>query len=413
MALDTADGSKGRSGLPRKLGPRAGEGTSSKPASGRQEDNISRPLIGDSEREPGDRKSAKPEAVSHPDVGEASAVGARFPSGRTFDARTLDSGVVVKANTDQDRMVLTAYGHGRETQANQLAKVDCVRRTSGVVEARLAVSSTAAGQHLRSEVIGQVEQAAAVAGATEVRFREQAPTDSKKERLQADWKDRGYDASVVGDDVVAARSLDRVSRPSVADEHLAAASELMSRAKSAEPDLTRRLDGVARASGGQLVDLKTRLKEDQDRIAQKLAIEMTRNGVSLEVAAERQYDINRYTIQLPEDHYTEGARQAIASLIHDGDRVGEVRNTWEPRHEQGYRGINCVLRTKDGTRYELQFHTQESLAAKHDNHPLYKRTRGEALPKSERADLDERMQQRAAIPVTPKGAEEIRKQHFE
>jgi hypothetical protein len=66
VGLDIADASKGRSQLPQQAGRNAGEGTSAKPASGRQGGEAGRTVTGRSQVEQGDAKSAKPEKTRQP-----------------------------------------------------------------------------------------------------------------------------------------------------------------------------------------------------------------------------------------------------------------------------------------------------------------------------------------------------------
>lgn len=51
-----------------------------------------------------------------------------------------------------------------------------------------------------------------------------------------------------------------------------------------------------------------------------------------------------------------------------------MKNTLKSSNVQ-YRGVNTQLKNKDGYKFELQFHTEQSLLVKEENHKLYEQYR--------------------------------------
>ena len=81
----------------------------------------------------------------------------------------------------------------------------------------------------------------------------------------------------------------------------------------------------------------------------------------------------------------------------EGFELIKLKNLWA---EEQYKGINCQWRRPEtGLRFEVQFHTPESLEAKELTHEAYERIRAPAPP-AERAEL-ERSSAVNALLVTP------------
>ncbi len=67
-------------------------------------------------------------------------------------------------------------------------------------------------------------------------------------------------------------------------------------------------------------------------------------------------------------------KEAVNSLENQGFKVYRVKNTWL-NTKNPYKGINIVLSTDTGYRFELQFHTPQSLETKEKMHVLYEEAR--------------------------------------
>jgi hypothetical protein len=196
----------------------------------------------------------------------------------------------------------------------------------------------------------------------------------------------------------------------------AQAERLRADAQHAEGEVTRTLDEVAQQHGGELVGLEHNLKEIPsltDKITRDASLSMESDPEQqVQDAAEGIKDALRYTAQADTETYMDTYRGVVQSLAERGyQRIeSDGDNRWaEPGSEQAgpYRGINSTWETPDGQRFELQFHTPESFAAKTENHPLYERVRDPSTPPAEAAELNDIMTRRCdQIPVPPGAVED-------
>ena len=84
-------------------------------------------------------------------------------------------------------------------------------------------------------------------------------------------------------------------------------------------------------------------------------------------------DIVRSTFTYSSESYSDGVVADIGRLKAEGFELVKLKNVW---HSDQYKGINSQWRRSEtGTRFEMQFHTPESLAAKELTHEAYERLR--------------------------------------
>ena len=89
----------------------------------------------------------------------------------------------------------------------------------------------------------------------------------------------------------------------------------------------------------------------------------------------------------------------------EGFELIKLKNLWE---KEQYKGINSQWRSPEtGLRFELQFHTPESLEAKEITHQAYERLRGTQVTQAERDELEDYQKRVSTQIVTPAGATEI------
>jgi len=175
-------------------------------------------------------------------------------------------------------------------------------------------------------------------------------------------------------------------------------SQGMELAKQWEPILTETLGQLAERHQGALFGLEHRFKQP-DSLRRKLRdlAETSTNPLTLSSID----DLLRYTIRIDDDpagHHVRSAREILDTLEELGFTIIAVKNYW-PRGDD-YSGINTVLRTPDGFRWELQFHTPDSLAAEKEGHILYERMRRADTPVDEQRRLfDELADQWEGVPV--------------
>ena len=160
----------------------------------------------------------------------------------------------------------------------------------------------------------------------------------------------------------------------------------------------------AQGSDRHLVGLEHRLK-DRDRIEEKVSTAMSERGRTAEQAFAEIKDAIRYTLQYPDDKYSQGVRTDIERIKDAGFELAEFRNTWT---DPEYKGINSRWKVpENGQLFEVQFHTQPSFEAKQETHTAYERLR--TLPSDHEEVYELRAYQRevtAKIPIPP-GAPEV------
>jgi hypothetical protein len=114
-------------------------------------------------------------------------------------------------------------------------------------------------------------------------------------------------------------------------------------------------------------------------------------------------DAVRFTLTYDSERYAEGVLSDVDRIKSEGFELVKLKNLWTEEH---YKGINSQWRRPGtGLRFEVQFHTPESLEAKELTHRAYERVRGPASPadRSELGDFQRRVTERLGTP--PRTAE--------
>lgn len=185
--------------------------------------------------------------------------------------------------------------------------------------------------------------------------------------------------------------------------------EIMDRAKKVEPEITQTMKEISRDQGSELAGLDFRLKTNSGRVSEKIAEKMLENGISAEEAKESIYDTVRYTYVLPEDEYAEGSARIISAMKERGFSVYDHKdkNYW-PTPEEGpgiYHGANYVFQDNaTGHKFEVQFHTKDSLEAKEAIHKTYEEFRQLNTTRERRKELWLSMNSRWKAVKIPKNA---------
>jgi hypothetical protein len=166
----------------------------------------------------------------------------------------------------------------------------------------------------------------------------------------------------------------------------------MERVEAADPD--RRLAGLEHMLKGE------------DRLKEKIADEMTaKPGLSIGNAVDTVVDPVRFTFTYSPQRYAEGTLSDVERLKSEGFELVKLKNLWT---DDQYKGINSQWRRPEtGLRFEVQFHTPESLEAKELTHKAYERIRSTASP-AERQVLKVYQRQVNATLDTPPGTAEIK-----
>lgn len=184
------------------------------------------------------------------------------------------------------------------------------------------------------------------------------------------------------------------------------AMTLRSSAMVREPATTSLLESLQRA-GSALAGLDFRLKGQQS-LARKIRTDSHKLDVSEKEASDGINDVLRYTYVLPVESFADEFARIRQALEKAGYTVVKVKNTLGDA-SSAYRGVNTQFETPDGFKFELQFHTKQSLDVKERNHALYEEERLEDTPLEHKWELRREMADNAAKIKTPPNIEEVRK----
>jgi hypothetical protein len=135
-----------------------------------------------------------------------------------------------------------------------------------------------------------------------------------------------------------------------------------------EPGTTAAIVSAVEAYGGQMDGLSHRVKT-VDSIISKIGRRALQRKNGLDDARAGVGDALRYSAIIPSESYASGINAVVDGLRQRGYDVPQIESMWQPGNP--YRAIHADVVTPDGIRVELQFHTPESIATKHDYHRFY------------------------------------------
>lgn len=168
-----------------------------------------------------------------------------------------------------------------------------------------------------------------------------------------------------------------------------AANQVAAKAVAAEPVITKQMQDLAAANGGEMIGLKNRLKSVESlerKIEDKARDEF---GGDYEAAAADIGDSVRYTMQLDPDNYGNGVKNTIDVLNEQGYQT-RVKNYWQEGNI--YKGVNATVTSPDGQKFELQFHTADGFNLKETlNHKLYEEHRLFTTSAARKFELEQQM----------------------
>ncbi len=177
----------------------------------------------------------------------------------------------------------------------------------------------------------------------------------------------------------------------IRDKGLRVILPAMERIEAADPN--RRLAGLEYMLKGE------------DRLKEKVADYVRAPGMTIGKALDRVPDAVRFTFTYSPQRYAEGTLSDVERLKSEGFEQIKLKNLWT---DDQYKGINSQWREPEtGLRFEVQFHTPESLAAKELTHKAYERIRSSASH-DERQELESFQRQVNALLFIPAGNDEIR-----
>jgi hypothetical protein len=157
--------------------------------------------------------------------------------------------------------------------------------------------------------------------------------------------------------------------------------------------------------GRRLAGLEHMLK-GEDRLKEKIAdVLFVEPNLTAKQAADKVTDAVRFTFTYTRQRYAEGVLFDVERLKSEGFELIKLKNLWE---KEQYKGINSQWRRPEtGLRFEVQFHTSESLEAKELTHQAYERLRSTQVNQVERDGLEDYQKRVNTQIVTPPGTTEI------
>ena len=162
--------------------------------------------------------------------------------------------------------------------------------------------------------------------------------------------------------------------------------QLLSKISKADPKITSDMQRIA--GENQLAGLEFR-KKTAESLARKITADSQVENISSAEAVSKINDALRYTTIFDSDNFTEEYSKMKQKLIAEGYRVVKVKNTWLTNGP--YKGVNTVIE-KDGTNFEMQYHTRESFDLKNGLlHDLYEKYRDTNTSDRERMKLFKEM----------------------
>lgn len=181
-------------------------------------------------------------------------------------------------------------------------------------------------------------------------------------------------------------------------------------ALDSEPGTTRLLQSALEGKDAELVGLPFRIKNAKSTL-RKVNKELDAN-VKWTLKDLTEGDVNdilRYTAQIDTRQYTEVLQDTLRTLKDGKHKVLRVTNYWETPN---YKGVNVVMRNPQGIKYELQFHTPESIDVKENiSHKFYELIRA-SKDKKKIAGWTKQMQDGWKSVPRPQNIKDVKNQAF-
>lgn len=189
----------------------------------------------------------------------------------------------------------------------------------------------------------------------------------------------------------------------------ALATTLYEKASKIEPKLTADVIHSVSSSGGKMYGLDYRLKQPTS-IAAKIGSDAKEDGISFTSAAKNLKDIVRYTSVTSERNFVDSYNKTKTSLEEKGYRETRCKNYFD-MYKQGkvmHKSIQSVFEDSKGNKFELQFQTPSSQAAKELKVPIYEERRKAGISANRAAELEGQMKDLAEMVKTPKRVSTIK-----
>lgn len=172
-----------------------------------------------------------------------------------------------------------------------------------------------------------------------------------------------------------------------------------------EPKITNDMRSVVSKTNGELHGLEYRIKTTESFIT-KVKTDV-KTGQTQEHVLNHLYDTVRYTITANKEKFTSNFNETVYKLKKIGYNTIRVKNTLADKNA-AYRGVNTIVESPSGFKFELQYHTIASFEIKQKNHILYEKTRSMDTSKEDIASLYEEMKKSSKSIEVPIHCEDIK-----
>ena len=181
------------------------------------------------------------------------------------------------------------------------------------------------------------------------------------------------------------------------------ANRLFSKSSAVEPQVTRDVLSSVVKSGGEMFGLENRLKQP-DSLAAKIGQEANDKHVSFERASKLINDSIRYTAISNDRDFVRNYERIKDQLKELGYTEVRCRNYFESYRlgKVKHKSVQSVFEDRDGNRFELQFQTPSSQAAKELKIPLYAERRMSGVSEARKKALEMQMHDLAERVSDPK-----------
>lgn len=182
------------------------------------------------------------------------------------------------------------------------------------------------------------------------------------------------------------------------------ASNIFDHASAKEPTITQDMVDAARKTGSKMYGLEYRLKQPTS-IAAKIGADAKEDGISFSSAAKSIKDAVRYTVVSDDSSYASSYRNVASYLASKGYTESRCKNNFAAYKEGKilHKSIQSVFQDPSGYKFEVQFQTPSSQAAKELKIPIYEERRRAGITPKRQKELERQMVDLAEMVKNPKG----------
>lgn len=194
-----------------------------------------------------------------------------------------------------------------------------------------------------------------------------------------------------------------------AEECASIANKMLTDISKAEPKITRDIVSAVASTGGKMYGLDNRIKQTNS-LAAKIGSDAKEDGISFERAASGIKDSIRYTALSTDKQFVNSYNSIKKSLESKGYAETRCKNYFED-YKQGkvmHKSVQSIFENRDGIKFEVQFQTPSSQAAKELKTPMYEESRSVSVTPARKSELERQMRNLAEMVPNPSKIETIK-----